>query len=242
MASSSKTTKDHDEIRNWVEERGGKPAHVSSTGSKDDIGILRIEFPSAPGSNDSNLEELSWDQFFEKFDERGLALLFQEETASGERSNFNKLVSSETAEETEERASSHSANGRGSRKSAPKKATAKKAIAKKAQAGLGGGQAKKAAALKKTGTAKKAAPAKKGAAKKSAPTKKRAPVKKSAPAKKNAPAKKGAAPGRPAKKTAAKKGASTAARKKVAAPAKKAAKGTASKRTTAKKSSGRGRR
>ena len=85
MASNSKTTKDHDEIRSWAEERGGKPAHVASTGSKGDVGILRIEFPGAPASNDSSLEELSWDQFFEKFDEHGLALLYQKRPRMGKR-------------------------------------------------------------------------------------------------------------------------------------------------------------
>ena len=31
--ASSKTTTDHDEIRRWAEERGGRPAHVKDTGS-----------------------------------------------------------------------------------------------------------------------------------------------------------------------------------------------------------------
>ena len=156
MASSSTTTKDHDEIRNWAEERGGKPAHVSSTGSKGDIGILRIEFPGATASKDANLEAISWDQFFEKFDERGLALLYQEETAGGERSNFNKLVSSETAQEADE--SRHSPAP--SRPSAPAKKTAP---AKKAASVKKTAPAKKTASVKKTASAKKPAPAKKTA-------------------------------------------------------------------------------
>src|ERR1700759_5612795 len=84
MASStSKITKDQDEIRRWADERGGRPAHVANTGSTGDLGVLRIEFPAAPGSDDESLEELSWDVFFAKFDERGLALLYQEHTAEG---------------------------------------------------------------------------------------------------------------------------------------------------------------
>lgn len=57
--------------------------------------------PGAPNAKDDNLEEISWDEFFEKFDESNLALLYQEETASGQRSNFNKLVGRETAEARE---------------------------------------------------------------------------------------------------------------------------------------------
>jgi hypothetical protein len=95
--SSSKTTTNHDEIRRWAEARGGKPAHVKSTGGQGDTGILRIEFPGAKNAKDDNLEEISWAEFFEKFDKEKLALLYQEETKDGQKSNFNKLVSRETA-------------------------------------------------------------------------------------------------------------------------------------------------
>jgi hypothetical protein len=89
----SKTTTDHDEIRRWAEERGGKPACVKGTGGKSDIGMIRLEFPGKPHANDDKLEPITWNEFFEKFDESGLALIYQEQTAEGERSNFNKLVS-----------------------------------------------------------------------------------------------------------------------------------------------------
>src|SRR3954470_16085802 len=90
-------TTDHDEIRQWAEERGAKPACVRNTGDKGDIGILRLDFPGYSGGN--SLEAISWEDFFEKFDERGLALLHQEQTARGQQSNFNKLISRETAEQ-----------------------------------------------------------------------------------------------------------------------------------------------
>ena len=94
----AKITTDHDTIRKWAEARGGKPAVVRSTHGKGGTGIIRLEFPRAPNANDDALEEISWEEFFEKFDESDLALLYQEETAGGERSNFNKLVGRETAE------------------------------------------------------------------------------------------------------------------------------------------------
>ncbi len=95
---SSHTTTDHEEIRQWAEERGGKPACVDGTGKKGDIGLMRIEFPGKPNANDSNLKEITWDEFFEKFDERKLALVYQIETAGGQKSNFNKIITVETAE------------------------------------------------------------------------------------------------------------------------------------------------
>jgi hypothetical protein len=88
---SSRITHDHEEIRRWAEERGAKPACVRGTGGEDDIGMLRLDFPGYSGED--KLEHISWDEWFRKFDERNLALVYQEETSSGRKSNFNKLVS-----------------------------------------------------------------------------------------------------------------------------------------------------
>jgi hypothetical protein len=107
---SSHTTTDHDQIRRWAEERGAHPACVKGTGDKNDIGILRLDFP---GYSEDKLEEISWDDFFEKFEERNLALLYQEQTAGGERSNFNKLISRSGQEESgsEESETEHKTRG-----------------------------------------------------------------------------------------------------------------------------------
>ena len=72
--ASAKATTDHDTIKRWAEERGGRPARVKGTGGKDDSGLLRLE----------------------KFDESDLAFLYQEETASGGESRFSKLVEGST--------------------------------------------------------------------------------------------------------------------------------------------------
>jgi hypothetical protein len=93
MSGESHTTTDHDEIRQWAEARGGRPAAVSATGSGDDPGILRINFDDPGGDDDEGLEEISWDEWFQAFDANGLALIYQEQTAEGEESRFNKLVS-----------------------------------------------------------------------------------------------------------------------------------------------------
>src|SRR5918912_1600281 len=98
MAGESKTTTDHDVIRKWVEERGGKPATVKRTGDKEDPGVLRIDFPGYSGKD--SLEEISWEEFFAKFDEKKLAFLYQEQTKDGEESRFFKLIRRETAEAT----------------------------------------------------------------------------------------------------------------------------------------------
>ena len=192
MANLTKTTRDHNEIRRWAEERGGKPSHVKRTGSGEDVGILRIDFPGYAG--EGSLEPISWEQWFEKFDEHGLSLIYEEETAGGARSNFNKLVSAATAAEAEEKShggrlpakkGSVSKKAAASKKSAPaaKKASkgaagrsdgATKKAAKKAAKGRSGGNAapkktaSKGAAAKKTASksSKKSVPKKSGAKKK----------------------------------------------------------------------------
>ena len=59
MAGESKTTTDHDEIRRWVEERGGRPAAVKETGNGDDPGILRSFMPAREGRDDYALYALT---------------------------------------------------------------------------------------------------------------------------------------------------------------------------------------
>jgi hypothetical protein len=88
--SEAKTTTNHETIRQWVEERDGKPATVEGTGEGEDAGLLRIDFPD--GEADPGLETIEWDDFFAKFDESGLAFLYQEQTADGELSRFCKFV------------------------------------------------------------------------------------------------------------------------------------------------------
>ena len=100
----SSTTTDRAEIQQWAEQRGAKPACVQGTGGKGDIGLLRLEFPGKPGAKDDKLTEISWDEFFQKFDERGLALVYQEQTAEGDVSNFNKLISREGESKPKSRA------------------------------------------------------------------------------------------------------------------------------------------
>lgn len=90
---SSRTTKSHRVIRKWVEQRGGRPATVRGTGSKDEAGVLRIDFPGYKGKE--TLEHISWDEFFEKFDEKSLVFLYQDTTANGKISRFCKFVGRE---------------------------------------------------------------------------------------------------------------------------------------------------
>jgi hypothetical protein len=85
----SKTTTNHDEIRQWVEARGGQPAQVKGT-ERGDSALLRIDYPGYSGED--TLEQIGWDEFFEIFDDNKLAFLYQDRTEDGGESRFSKFV------------------------------------------------------------------------------------------------------------------------------------------------------
>ncbi|SFB19771.1 hypothetical protein SAMN05216266_10659 [Amycolatopsis marina] len=87
-AGRSLATTNHDVIKQWAEARDAKPATVPGTEHGDHLGVLRFDFPGYGGDD---LKEVSWDEWFETFDQRKLNFLYQEERKDGERSNFFRL-------------------------------------------------------------------------------------------------------------------------------------------------------
>jgi hypothetical protein len=86
--SEAQQTTDHNVIRKWADERGGKPATVKATEEHGHAGILRIDFDPP----DEGLDRIGWDEFFEKFDAAGIAFLHQDRTKDGKLSRFHKFV------------------------------------------------------------------------------------------------------------------------------------------------------
>ena len=104
------STTDHDQIREWAESRGGVPSCVKRTGGRGDTGVLRIDFPGR--GSDAKLQKVSWDEWFKKFDANDLTFLYQDKTATGRTSRFNKLVSSErSSKRTGEKSKPRTAGG-----------------------------------------------------------------------------------------------------------------------------------
>ncbi len=68
---------------------------VRGTGGDEQTGIIRIDFPGFSG--EEKLEPITWDEFFQKFDESNLALVYAE-TTRGQKSNFNNLISRESVD------------------------------------------------------------------------------------------------------------------------------------------------
>jgi len=89
-STDSKVTTDHETIRSWVAERHGHPARVRATNKAGSSGVLRIDYPGYSG--EETLESISWDEFFEAFDQNNLAFLYQDKTKDGKQSRFSKLI------------------------------------------------------------------------------------------------------------------------------------------------------
>ena len=95
--ADAKMTTDHQIIKKWAEDRGGKPAAVKGTGKGDDPGVLRIDFPGYTG--EESLEQITWEEFFAKFEKERLAFLYQEETQENDTSRFSKLIDRKNPED-----------------------------------------------------------------------------------------------------------------------------------------------
>jgi hypothetical protein len=105
MATAEKT-RDHETIRKWAESRGGIPTIVKGT-----EGVLRIDFIEGKesGGREPSLEETTWEEWFQIFDESDVDFLCSNE----EDSKFFKLVHSDDGGSTKKKSSrSRSAAGR----------------------------------------------------------------------------------------------------------------------------------
>ena len=93
--SSAKTTTNHDEIRKWVEKRGGHPAVVAATENNGRSGgLLRIDYDEPGGNDDDALHRITWNEFFKIFDENDIAFLHDPDGDS----RFSKFVAKESAD------------------------------------------------------------------------------------------------------------------------------------------------
>ena len=106
-------TIDHERIRRWAEERGGRPARVKRAGSAEQNGLLRIDFPDQPSHE--LREFISWEEFFRRFDQEHLALLFEEYSAGGFPSRLHRMISRQTAEQAGQPEAQRPSRAKGSR-------------------------------------------------------------------------------------------------------------------------------
>lgn len=90
--SERKITIDHEKIKKWAEMRGAVPSTAGSPEEPENGEMLRFGFQN----KEEDLEPISWDEFFNKFEGSNLAFLYQERTATGRASRFYKFVARNT--------------------------------------------------------------------------------------------------------------------------------------------------
>lgn len=83
----TETTRDHEVIRKWANDRGAQPASSVRTEGHG-IGVLRLDFP---GQSGRPVTRIDWDAWFRAFDERDLCFVYQEKHPDGKRSDFFRL-------------------------------------------------------------------------------------------------------------------------------------------------------
>ena len=77
-----KITINREEIESWAKKRGGIPKVIDHPESEGDPVGLRIDFPGTMDDAflDNHLtRKISWDNFFDRFDEMGLAFVFEKD-------------------------------------------------------------------------------------------------------------------------------------------------------------------
>lgn len=84
-----KYTIDQREIREWIEEHGGVPTVLTETSEDEEDGVesadmLHISFDP----NDPEMVEMEWEEFFERFDNDNLALVYDDITPEGTIPDF----------------------------------------------------------------------------------------------------------------------------------------------------------
>lgn len=82
-------TTDHRSIRHWAEDHKGRPVAVKYAGT-DPAATLRFEFGDR--RVDPDVDELTWADFFERFEDLRLAFVHERPGPNGARGEFHKFV------------------------------------------------------------------------------------------------------------------------------------------------------
>src|SRR6266571_853582 len=112
-SAAARPLTDHDEIRQWAEDRGARPSRVSGTGVAEDVGMIRLVFPGYSGGE--SLEEISWDEWFDNFDDRKLVRRHTAEQTAEESETEIRPSARRATSSRSKRAGTSPASRRGAR-------------------------------------------------------------------------------------------------------------------------------
>jgi hypothetical protein len=80
-------TRSHEVVEDWASRRDAQPA-AATRGPDGRPRVLRFDFAGGPDKGGGSLEAISWDEWWQVFDERDLAFVYQETKSDGNDSNF----------------------------------------------------------------------------------------------------------------------------------------------------------
>jgi len=80
MTQATRTI-DHEEVREWAELHGGAPAILADS-RVGESGMLRLDF----GDGVEQLERITWEDFFDIFEDNDLAFIYEASDADGDAS------------------------------------------------------------------------------------------------------------------------------------------------------------
>jgi len=80
-------TRTREVVEDWARRRGAEPA-AATRGDDGRPRVLRFDFAGGPDKGGSNLEHISWDEWWGVFADRDLAFVYQETKSDGNESNF----------------------------------------------------------------------------------------------------------------------------------------------------------
>lgn len=71
-------TKDHAEIKQWIDARGGTPARIAHSSTSDTLAPLTVRFDNEKRDVKQSYQPLEYDEFFEIFDKHNLTFSYTE--------------------------------------------------------------------------------------------------------------------------------------------------------------------
>ncbi len=83
MENEEKIIIDHDQIKQWIKRHGGKPAVIDDPEAGSDKKGIRIDFPTEKDeallSEERSSRDITWDEFFQIFENEHLAFIIKNE-------------------------------------------------------------------------------------------------------------------------------------------------------------------
>jgi hypothetical protein len=80
-------TRSREVVEDWARRRGGEPA-AATRGDDGRPRVLRFDFEGGPDKGGRELEHISWDEWWQTFEDRNLVFVYQEKKSDGNDSNF----------------------------------------------------------------------------------------------------------------------------------------------------------